>query len=92
MYIPQPVFHYGMSLIFQHLCFVAVAFHYPYDHIKMYRQHVGYKYGIVPFHLLCKFDIIFVYFCHLISSAPKRLRRRILTAPRFVISSIFICV
>ena len=92
MYIFKSVFNYAVALVGQHLCFVAVAFHNTYNHIKMYRQHVGDEYGIIPFHLLCEFDIISVYFGHLMSSAPRRLRRRILTAPRFVISSIFICV
>ena len=62
--------------------------------LKVCTEHIGHEDRIILLHLFSEFHSLH-YACtslFLASHAAKRLRRRIFTAPRLVISSIFICV
>ena len=88
----------------EQLHMIAVGVEQRPKQLKMQRRHVGNENCVILLHFLGKADLWFVgahvsinrpfgvpvfrYACN----AANRLRRRIFTAPRLVISSILICV
>ena len=77
----------------QNLNLIPVCTQDTRNHPEVHGKHGGDENGVVLFHLLGKGHIVWIHRSSSRSSnAPKRLLRRMVTAPRLVISSILICV
>ena len=92
--IAQARFHHLGAFGFQNFHMVAVGLQNGLDHPEVHGQHIGTENGIaLLLHFLGKGDVVLLHGPHFLSSrAPRRLRSRIFTAPRLVISSILIWV
>ena len=94
MYVFKSRFGNMTSRGFKKLGFIAVLIKGRENYLKMHREHIVDQNSMGLFHFFGKNRVCFIAhdLASLSSSAPIRLRSLILTAPKLVISSIFIWV